>query len=446
MKPFRKQSPFRVGIRLLAIVSLAAGVSVCRAAPTLVSTVPTNMATGVSPSAAIVFTYSEAMDTSTTAAQFIDANTYQEITTLSSAWSSGNTVLTLTPTTPLPANHLILWLADGMSSGGEALDEAFGTFTTAATASTGCDPNAPLLSFTVAKGWMFEQNSGGLPASNATAPYCFLACMSLPCPRDATNVSLRFPGGSAANLVLSAIPGHLTLPDCNYLNLAAFDAAYPAGDYVFTVQAVGSNQPVTVNFPSGLTQPAAPHLANFQQGQTINAGQPFVLAWDAFPGGTAADCIYVEIYGGVFKTPALGEAGALNGTATNVVIPAGTFQASQPYSGCVTFYHYRWQTNAGSHLALAYRASTTEFTLTTSSGTTSPLLVLTNAAWAGAGGFSFEVACAVGQALVIECSTNVAPTHWDTVCTTNSPADRVRITDLQALTKRQLFYRVRPGR
>ena len=40
--------------------------------------------------------------------------------------------------------------------------------------------------------------------------------------------------------------------------------------------------------------------------------------------GTTTDCIYVEIYGGVFRTPNLGEVGALNGTATSVTIPAGT--------------------------------------------------------------------------------------------------------------------------
>ena len=41
----------------------------------------------------------------------------------------------------------------------------------------------------------------------------------------------------------------------------------------------------------------------------MNASLPFALGWDAFSGGTAADCIYVEIYGGVFKTAAIGEAG-----------------------------------------------------------------------------------------------------------------------------------------
>jgi hypothetical protein len=336
---------------------------------------------------------------------------------------------------------MIVWTANGMSATGGTLATTAGMFTTAA-AGTGCDTNAPMLSFTVSKGSMYAQNSTAASALNTNTPYCFLACMSLPCPREATSVSLQLPGGSVPNMVL-AYPGHLTLTDCSYTSQSLFESAYPSGNYTFNIQSAASNQQVTVNFPSSLTQPPAPHLNNYPACQAINPAQPFVLSWDPMTGGTAGDCIYVEIYGGLFHTPALGETGALNGTATSVTIPAGTLQPNQQYSGCVTFYRYQLFTNGASYLSLTYRASVTEFNLLTASGSGAGSLVLTNPVWS-AGVFSFEVTCTNGQALVAEYTTNLA-TQWLPLCSTNSPAQRVRFTDPRAATNKQTFYRVRPG-
>jgi methionine-rich copper-binding protein CopC len=435
-RPARRNSCLNVLVLGISLVCAWAS----QATPTILSTVPASMATGVSPTTTIRFTFSEAMNPAATTVMLMDVSTNQTVAA-SPAWSGGNTILTCTPSAPLAANHMILWQLSGLSAAGAALGgTTAGIFTTAA-AGTGCDTNALMLSFTVSKGWMYAQSSTAAPALNPANPYCFLACMSLPCPRDATNVSLQLPGGSVPNLVL-AYAGHLTLPDCSYLNQSAFEAAYPYGNYTFNVQAVASNQTVTVNFPSSITQPPAPHLTNYLAAQSINPAQPFVLGWDPLTGGTAADCIYVEIYGGVFHTPNLGSTGALNGTATSVTIPTGTFQPNQSYSGCVTFYHCQLLTNGTSYLSLTYRASTTEFGLHTTSGASS--LVLTNAGCV-AGAFGFEVTCTNGQALVAEYTTNLASHQWLTLVSTNSPGQRVRFTDSKPATNKQIFYRVRTG-
>ncbi len=434
--------------RLLAAACLLLSGWSTQAQPTITSTVPAFMATGVSPTAPIVITFSEAMNTNTsvTTVDVMDATVYQVLTP-SLAWSSGNTVLTCSPAPSWPANHTIVWSVGGESAGGTALGgSTAGMFTTAnGAAGTGCDTNASMLSFTVSKGWMYEQASTGTPALNTNSPYCFLACMSLPCPRNATNVSLQWLAGPPQNMTLSPIPGHLTLTDCSYANLTAFEAAYPSGDYTFNVQSISSNQQVVVNFPSGLTQPAAPHLTNYLAAQASNPAQPFSLGWYALPGGTTEDCIYVEIYGGVFATPALSMAGALNGTATSVVIPAGTFQPNQPSSGCVSFYHYQMLTNGTSYLSLAYRCSTTEFNLSTGAGSAF-CPVITNAGWAGAGVFKFEVACPASQPLVAEWRTNLSAGQWQALCTTNSGVfQRVQFADPSAGANSRLFYRVRTG-
>jgi hypothetical protein len=413
-----------------------------QAAPQIKTVAPANVATGVSPAAPVVFTFTEAMNTALTSATFMDGMSFLSAT---AAWSDGNKVLTCSPSPAWPVGHMVVWMVDGENPSGQALDgDTAGVFTPAA-ASTGCDTNAPMLSFTVSKGWSYTQTSAATPALSTNYPYCFLACMTLPCPRSATNVTLQLPTGPVQSMVLSSIPGHLTLQDCSYANPSLFEAAYPPGNYTFTVQAASSNQPVTVNLPSNLAQPSAPpHLTNYLAAQSINPAQPFVLGWEPFPGGTAQDCIYVEIYGGAFQTPAVGMAGALNGTATSVTIPGGTLQPNSQYSGCVTFYHYQMYTNGSSHVSLVYRASTTEFSLHTGAGS-AYCPAITNAGWAAAGTFKFEVACPIGQALVAEWRTNLQAGQWQTLCSTNSPVTRVRFTDPAAAANARLFYRVRTG-
>lgn len=425
--------------RLLVLAWIVSGVEVSSGAPVIISTTPANMAAGVPVTAPIIFTFGEAMNPSVTAAQVMDAAAATFLATTPS-WAAGNTVLTCTPVQPLPANKLISWSVTGKNPGGTSLGGTRSGFFITASAGIGCDSNAPGPSFTVSKGWMYSQTSAGAPAQNLDAPYCFLACMTLPCPRDATNVTVQTPNGSVSDMNPSPLPGHLTLPDCSFADLAAYEAFYPYGNYIFIIQAFSSNQQVTVNFPTSLTQPPAPHITNYLAAQSIDPALPFVLGWDAFTGGTAADCIYVEIYGDVFKTPGPGEGGALNGTARSVTIPAGTFEPNRQYSGCVSFYHFLLQTNANSHVSLSYRCSTTEFDLRTGSS-----LMLTNAGWAAAGVFSFEVLCTTGQVLIAQCSTNPLPEFWQSFYATNPVSQRVRILDPRAVTNKTMFYRVRTG-
>jgi hypothetical protein len=300
-----------------------------------------------------------------------------------------------------------------------------------------------MLSFTISKGWMYEQTSAAAPVMNTNAPYCFLACMSIPCPRNANSVSLQLPPGGIEDMNPTTIAGHLTWTDCTQASVSDFETAYPSGDYTFTIWATASNQSVAVNLPSSLVQPPAPHLANYAAAQSVYACQPFTLTWDPFTGGTAADCISVQIYGGVFSTPAPGGTGLLNGTATSVVIPAGTFQTNSSYSGCVSFYHFLLQTNGDSYVSLAYRSSTTEFGLVTSGAGS---LMVTNAGWATVGKvFAFDVPCSPGQSLVAEYCKNLLAGQWHTLLSTNSVTDCVRFCDPGATTNSQLFYRVRTG-
>lgn len=404
------------------------------------------MAPNVSPTTTIQFTFSEAMNPDVTIASFIAMKgTSFQMVTVTSAWSSGNKVLTCTPTAPLPAGYTVYWSLDGENPTADPLTEA-GSFTVSAggSTSTGCDSSAPMVSVTVSKGWMYDQPSATAPVLNTNSPYCFLACTTIPCPRDATNVSIRTPLGTVNNLGGTGIPGHLNFLDCSSATPDVLDGFYGTGDYTFTIQAGSSNQNIIVNFPATLTQPAAPHIANWDAARAIDPAQPFTLTWDPLAGGSAGDCVYVEIYGGLFKTPNLGETGAMNGTATSVVIPAGTLQPNQTYAGSITFYHVQLLTNGTAYVSLAYRASTTEFELATGSGSTTPM-VITNATVAVASGkFTFEVGCSPGQ-IIVERSASLQPGSWQAFYTTNATGNVVRITDDLAPSGSNLFYRARKG-
>ena len=117
-------------VRVLALLFSLMFLGRVHAQPTIVSTVPPNGASGVSPSAAVIITFSEPMNNSVTTADFVSSNPYEELTT-SPSWNADNTVLTCTPTEPLPANRTIWWTVNGTNSAGTALSGYIGgTFTT----------------------------------------------------------------------------------------------------------------------------------------------------------------------------------------------------------------------------------------------------------------------------------------------------------------------------
>jgi hypothetical protein len=338
------------------------------AQPTIVSTVPANLATGVSPTATVTFIFSQPMNPGATAAQFMDPTAFPPVfLSASSAWSGGNMILTCTPVSSWPANKMIVWNIEGENPAGDPLDgDTAGMFTTGGGSPGGTCTN-DIGSLTVAKGVLYEQTSAGAPTLEPTWPYAFVACASVACSNwTTTNITLTIPGGTITNLPHSPIPGHysLTVP---VTSSTLLEATYPNGNSLFTLQSSAANVPSTVNFPGSLTFPNAPHLTNYLAAQAVNPTLPFVLGWDAFAGAGPGDCVYVEIYGGAFLTPAPGSPGVLPGTTRSVTIPANTLQPNQSYSGGLIFYDLILSTNLNGYVNLVYRAATTEFSLRTTS-------------------------------------------------------------------------------
>ncbi len=342
---------------------------------------------------------------------------------------------------------MIVWSVFGQNPNGDFLEgDTGGVFTTGSGSGGGggSGTNA-ITTFSVGKTHHYNQASTGLPTLDPTTPYNFSGVTALSSNRTATSVVLTLPTGSVSNLTQLPPPqAEIYLLGGIDTSLSTYDATFPAGDYSFLVNATSSNQTVVVNLPNTnvMAQPGAPHVANYAAAQAVDPTQAFVLSWDAFPGGTAADYIDVDV--GTYLSPEPGRPGALTGTATTFTIPAGTLQPNSNYFSRVGFFRFVGETNS-SYARAAFRATYTEFTLVTSGGVVTGPLVLTNASWAS-GVFSFDVLCAIGQTLTVEYTDVLSAVNWTKLqTTTNSPATSVHVISPQAATNKFLFYRARNG-
>jgi hypothetical protein len=427
----------------LALFLSAVSLLRVQANPTINSTVPTSGAVNVSLNSTVVFTFSETMDTSQTAATFIDGVTFSLLPT-TPVWSAGNTVLTCTPSSPWGASRTIYWSVSGQNPIGDALGgTTTGFFNTTSGSSSGGSGTNATTTFTVGKTYLYDQNSTAAATPDPTSPYAASAAAVMASNRVATAVTVTLPNSSVSNLTQEVLRHERFDLFASYTSLATMNGTWGDATYTFNIYSNGVNTLTgTANLSSGIVQPSAPHLANYTAAQSVDASQSFTLSWDAFSGGTASDFIYVNI-GDIFVTPEPGKPGALAGMVTSVQIPAGTLGANSNYQSFVTFYHVLATSNA-TYTSIAYRGASTKFTLTTVSGGGSGPLVLTNAAKA-AGSFSFDVISTNGQTFTLECTSNLTSVTWQTWLTTNSPTGHLRLTDSRANTNRNFFYRARNG-
>ena len=433
-KPFLKVR-FLVAQLLIAVATIWQA----HAQPVIVSTVPANGASGVSPSAAVVFTFSEQMDTVLTFAQFFDVSAPFTPLPVNSTWSANDTVLTCTPSPPFPPSKTIFWMVEGESLIGDPLEGETSGFFTTSSGGTGTGSGTNRISaFGIAKLHFYQQTSANPPALDPDIPYLFSASTALASNRIANNVGVGFPTGASTNLSQDPVHPENFFRVVFHTNLATFNSTFPAGNYLFNVVAPNSNQQVTVNLPASMAHPNAPRIANLAAAQVVNASQPFQLSWDGFQGGTANDHISVAI-GDTFETPDAGAPGALNGTTTSVTIPAGTLQPNSNYTANITFYRFTGTSNA-SYTTSASLSSTTEFPLVTSGGGGTGPLILTNAALS-VGVFRFNVLSSPGQTFTVEYSSTMRTNQWLTLLTTNSATGVVQIT--HPATNQYFFYRAR---
>src|SRR5579859_3006741 len=241
-------------------VHLLFGSQIACAQPTIVSTVPPDSAGGVSTSAAVVFTFSEPMDTAHTSVQFFTLGGAMLTTT--EAWSAGNAVLTCTPSPTFPAGTNIFWVVTGQNVAGMSLSGSpTGFFRTAGGSGGGGSGTNAITTFTIGKSYLNQQLTAGAPTLPTTPSYFFLASTSLSSNRTANIITVTLASGGVSNLVQDFVSPEHYLLIASDTNNARFESTFPEGLYVFKVTASSSNQTVNVTLPAGMVQPNAPHIS-----------------------------------------------------------------------------------------------------------------------------------------------------------------------------------------
>jgi len=123
--------------------------------------------------------------------------------------------------------------------------------------------------------------------------------------------------------------------------LAGLDGTVPGGTYTINVVDGNGNHTYTMSLPGTDSFPSAPAaVVGFSALQTVNSSQALTVTWSPLEGGTSSDFVELNISGAggtVFQTPNIGASGALNGTSTSVVVPAGTLQPGINYSASIIY-------------------------------------------------------------------------------------------------------------
>ena len=363
-------------------MTLLAGLRQAVAQPTIVSTIPTNGATGVLPGAAVVFTFSTNMDPFATSVLFTDVTASNESPTVVLGWSAGNTVLTCTPSPQFANNHSIGWNVEGKDTVGNFLTGATGgSFTTVVGVNGGSGTNA-LTTFLLGKYALYRQTTNAPPP---LFTYEFVEQATLASNRTATAITLAIPATPPrTNLLFES----LLEPERYQTNLFTpiltnFVTNFPAGSYVFNVTNNVSSQQVMVTLPND-SLPNAPQILNYTNAQAVNPSLPFTLNWNTFTNGGSADRIVLQInepsMNGnsgllLFQTSLYGPPDGLDGTAMSVTIPAGVLPANFTNDAFVVFAHVTATTNATTQTTTIV-GSATYFTIVTTAASATPILAI----------------------------------------------------------------------
>ncbi|MDA7535774.1 hypothetical protein N8528_02295 [Akkermansiaceae bacterium] len=300
-------------------------------APTLQDSFPFYGEEEIVAKSVVTFVFSETMDQTVAPGEAISWTGIPEPGSFSYQWSPDGQTLFCHYTPGLPTSATIQWVLNPDGSAAKLRDSAGnnlpdnnhqGDFFTSSVSNLEA-PDASLLELFKVRG--FSQTSD---ASPAPGDHFFGLFSSLSGISSVSSIDLDIP-------VLGLTPDfgefefdHRAFDTENsFASKGELDAAYPKGTYAVTLHAFNDGKK-TVNLNlSTDTYPNAPKVQEFAAVQNWDSTKAITLRWDAMQGGTASDsiCLFIEGDNEVFfETPCFGEAGALDGTATEITIPANS--------------------------------------------------------------------------------------------------------------------------
>lgn len=134
--------------------------------------------------------------------------------------------------------------------------------------------------------------------------------------------------------------------ELSHTTKADLDQFFPNGGYQASLATAHNGvQDVTLTFPVTDSYPNDPTVTGITALQTVDPGQPLTISWQPFAGAEEtpeyAIRIFIPTESGfdVFESDDPGEPGALSGTSTSIVIPAGTLSPGREYEAELEFSH-----------------------------------------------------------------------------------------------------------
>ena len=298
--------------------------------------------------------------------------------------------------------------------------------------------------FSVVEAADYVQTNAAGPVLNGTNAFEFAAAIKLSTNLTASTAVLTVPGQQPSLMKMFSSRQFIVEYATNaFTNLTS---AFPDGDYQFTV----SDNTVSVMLPAASVIPNAPGLSSYAADQSINAAEDFTLSWNPFNGGGVHDLITVSVtsdFGvGGFQSEPFGCPGALDGTASSILIPANTLTSNSTYSTEISFVKIlTLDTNfiPGDAL-LAGTEADTQTTISTGPGlgaTSAP--VLTNAAWLPGGIVRFDLTTTPGLTYTVQFNQDLNNSAgWTPLLTTDAVANLVPFTNIPPAGATAGYYRV----
>jgi hypothetical protein len=290
-------------------------------------------------------------------------------------------------------------------------------------------PAADVSFYGVLKQTTFLQSSASAPALAPVEAFGFQAFVDSSQPDVITDAFLQLPGGGSRTLTsegsMSFELGEL------FDSEGALNSAFGTGNYTLQIYSENDDFSFAQLAMPANNFPGAPFVTNFVAAQSINPSADFTVHWSGFTGGTASDFIQLRIQDSedntVFTTGEKpGMPGALNGTATEVLIPANTLSAGEEYEAEIFFARIVVSDTTsipGARGVVAFGARTV-FHIT-AAGEQTPL-VLRAAGFSG-GQFRLEMTTQPGKSYQIQFSGNLI--NWTNLYFTNATVEQTLVTD-----------------
>jgi len=244
----------------------------------------------------------------------------------------------------LPQGTEVSWEINPMTGGGSIVSDLAGnplpshggSFHTAAAAASG-DPDVDSVFLVKAQG-LFQDASGVQPSGL----FGFETGGDLNTLNGLLAGTVTVPGGGTLDL-LGEWFGDSLDNEADYPSKAELDQFFPNGSYqVSLTTAHDGIKNATVDFPAD-NYPNDPTLTGIASLQAVDPDQPLTISWLPFAGAADTSDYFIWLWISsesgfdVYESPDSGEPGALTGTSTSVVIPAGTLSPGRSYEAELEF-------------------------------------------------------------------------------------------------------------